>query len=532
MTVAPAVPNLAQLQELERLENFLAHSPERLLIFCLYSTLDDVKYVQETLQNKLGLAIERAVIDKTQPNPLQPLYDLPPKPPRVVFAVYQGNLDQDLHETAGYANTQRDAFADMDHTLVFWLGEVAFPQFVRLAPDFWAWHSGGLFELQGLVEAPKLGEVLRQTEAGLPEQRLIDVPGLQRRAEAYRAILDSYTNPTADDLPYLARTHYRLASVLQDLRQYPEALKHLDQAEALAKQLNNQDLLAQSLNLRGIVLAELGRREEALNPTQEAVDLYRKLAQTNPAAYNPDLAGSLNNLGAMLSELGRREEALSPTQEAVELYRKLAQTNPAAYNPDLAGSLNNLGAMLSDLGRREEALSPTQEAVDIRRKLAQTNPAAFNPDLAASLNNLGIWLSDLGRREEALSPTQEAVDLYRKLAQTNPAAYNPYLAVSLLTLSHMYREIDELGDKDRVQYTDRLEDCQDIAEEGLEILVPYWRKYPRVYNGWALGLARNFVLAGKDLGDEPEVLVRDLTEILGNPEVAMQWVGRFWQGLG
>ena len=72
---------------------------------------------------------------------------------------------------------------------------------------------------------------------------------------------------------------------------------------------------------------------------------YRKLAQSNPAAFLPDLAMSLNNLGIRLSELGRREEALAiPAQEATEIYRKLAQSNPAAFLPDLAMSLNNLGA--------------------------------------------------------------------------------------------------------------------------------------------------------------------------------------------
>jgi hypothetical protein len=45
---------------------------------------------------------------------------------------------------------------------------------------------------------------------------------------------------------------------------------------------------------------------------------------------------SLNNLGAMLSNLGRREEALAATQEAVDIRRRLAQTRPDAFLPDLA----------------------------------------------------------------------------------------------------------------------------------------------------------------------------------------------------
>ncbi|WP_438014204.1 tetratricopeptide repeat protein [Sorangium sp. So ce315] len=106
-------------------------------------------------------------------------------------------------------------------------------------------------------------------------------------------------------------------------------------------------------------------REAALASTQEAVEQYRKLAATQPAAFLPDLAMSLNNLGLMQSELGQCEAALASTQEAVEQYRKLAAGQDAAFLPHLVTSLNNLGAIQSELGQREGALASTQEAVDI-----------------------------------------------------------------------------------------------------------------------------------------------------------------------
>ncbi|WP_366851062.1 tetratricopeptide repeat protein [Methanothrix sp.] len=94
--------------------------------------------------------------------------------------------------------------------------------------------------------------------------------------------------------------------------------------------------------------------------------------------------------------MGRREDALASAQEAVEIHRKLARSNPAAFLPDLATSLNNLGNRLSALGRQKEAMASAQEAVDIHRHLAQSNPSAFLPDLATSLNNLGAPLLRAG----------------------------------------------------------------------------------------------------------------------------------------
>ena len=45
----------------------------------------------------------------------------------------------------------------------------------------------------------------------------------------------------------------------------------------------------------------------------------------------PDLTMSLNNLGAMLSSLGRREEALDATREAIVIRGTQARARPDAF---------------------------------------------------------------------------------------------------------------------------------------------------------------------------------------------------------
>ena len=101
----------------------------------------------------------------------------------------------------------------------------------------------------------------------------------------------------------------------------------------------------------------------ALQLHRTIADGLRPLAAANPAAYTPNLATSLNNYANLLSEVGRRDEALAPAEEAVTLRRTLAAANPAAYTPNLATSLNNYANRLAEVGRRDEA-----EA--IRRELA------------------------------------------------------------------------------------------------------------------------------------------------------------------
>ncbi|HEU0088690.1 MAG TPA: tetratricopeptide repeat protein, partial [Pseudonocardiaceae bacterium] len=144
----------------------------------------------------------------------------------------------------------------------------------------------------------------------------------------------------------------------------------------------------------------------------------RRLAEANPDAYLPDLAGSLNNLAIRLAEVGQRQAALAPAQQAVEIRRVLAQANPDAYLPNLAGSLNNLAIRLAEVGQRQAALAPAQQATDTYRALAQANPDAYLPDLAMSLNNLADNLAALDRATEALDAYAACVDAFA----TSPGA--------------------------------------------------------------------------------------------------------------
>ncbi|WP_322794799.1 tetratricopeptide repeat protein [Thermoflexus sp.] len=248
-----------------------------------------------------------------------------------------------------------------------------------------------------------------------------------------------------------ARLAHMLGVALFALGRRAEALQATQEAVEIRRRLAAQRPdaflpdLAMSLTNLGADLSALGRRAEALQATQEAVALYRRLAAQHPDAFLPHLAVSLNNLSVWLSEMGRQAEALQAAQEAAALYRRLAAQHPDAFLPYLAGSFHTLGKVLSKMGRRAEALEATQEAVALYRRLAAQHPDAFLPDLALSLINLGADLSALGQREEALEATQEAVTLYRRLAAQHPDAFLPDLALSLNNLG---LQLSEMGQRE------------------------------------------------------------------------------------
>jgi tetratricopeptide (TPR) repeat protein len=232
------------------------------------------------------------------------------------------------------------------------------------------------------------------------------------------------------------------SSRLARLGRWEEALFASEEAVTIFRALADADPevslpdLAMSLNNLSNRLSDLGRPEEALVPIEEAVTAYRALADADPDAFLPDLATSLINLAASLAGLGWREQALPPSEEAVTTIRALADARPEAFLSNLASSLDNLSLRLGELGRRpEEALAASEEAVTIFRALADARPEVFLPDLGASLNNLSNRLGDLGRREEALAAIEEVVTAFRALADARPEVFLPELATSLNNLA-------------------------------------------------------------------------------------------------
>jgi tetratricopeptide (TPR) repeat protein len=182
---------------------------------------------------------------------------------------------------------------------------------------------------------------------------------------------------------------------------------------------------AHRLENLGLRLSMLGRGEDAVMATTEAVGLYRRLAANNPTDFEPDLAGSLNNLSVTLSDLGLHRDALTASTQAVGIRRRLAAVNRTAFEPGLAMALNNQSVVLSNLGRRHDAVAASTQAVEVYRRMAATNPTAFEPHLARALTNHGADLSDLGRSQDALTVTTEAVDIHRRPAAAHLAAFEP-----------------------------------------------------------------------------------------------------------
>jgi Tfp pilus assembly protein PilF len=183
---------------------------------------------------------------------------------------------------------------------------------------------------------------------------------------------------------------------------------------------------------------EMGGAKQAY---EEALQIYRQLAEKNPDVYRPDVAMTLNNLGALLyanNEMGGAKQAY---EEALMIRRQLAEKNPDVYRPDVAMTLNNLGALLyanNEMGRAKQAF---EEALMIYRQLAEKNPDVYRPYVAMTLNNLGNLLSDNNEMGGAKNAYEEALMIRRQLAEKNPKVYNLDAATTDINIGLFYEQL-------------------------------------------------------------------------------------------
>ncbi|MFI6245389.1 tetratricopeptide repeat protein [Streptomyces sp. NPDC051016] len=227
-------------------------------------------------------------------------------------------------------------------------------------------------------------------------------------------------------------------------------------------------LLANLLdNLSGL-LAEAGRRGEALTAAGQAVEIYRRVV-VDDSIWEADFARSLYNFGLRLAEAGRPDEALTAAEQVLSVWQRLVVDHEAIYEPYLANALSSVGNRLGQAGRWGEALAVTEQAEEIWRRLSLHDPVVHEPDLASSLVNLSNWLARVGRPGDALTAAEQGHSIYHRLAVGNPAVYEPYVAKSLASLGQRLAAVGRRGE------------ALTATEQAVEILQPLALCDPALY---------------------------------------------------
>ena len=251
---------------------------------------------------------------------------------------------------------------------------------------------------------------------------------------------------------------------------YEEALQMY---KALAEENPRTYLPDVAMTLNNLANLQKAKNEfgEALAKYEEALQIRRALAEENPRTYLPDVAMTLNNLANLHSAKNEFGEAQAKYEEALQIRRALAEENPRTYLPNVATTLNNLAVLHSDKNEFGEALAKYEEALQIYRALAEENPRTYLPDVAMVLNNLAALQKAKNEFGEALAKYEEALQIYRALAEENPRTYLPDVAMTLNNLANLHSAKNEFGEA-QAKYEEALQIYRALAEENPRTYLP------------------------------------------------------------
>ena len=274
------------------------------------------------------------------------------------------------------------------------------------------------------------------------------------------------------------RNLFTFAHFLQKHNQNTEATPLYEEALVIYRQLaevNPQTYLpdvATTLNNLGILQKDKNEFAKAEKSYEEALAIRRQLAEVNPQTYLPDVAMTLNNLANLQRDKNEFAKAEKSYEEALTNYRQLAEVNPQTYLPYVAGTLNNLAVLQSAKNEFAKAEKSYEEALAIYRQLAEVNPQTYLPDVAGTLNNLAVLQSAKNESAKAEKSYEEALAIRRQLAEVNPQTYLLDVGMTLNNLANLQQAKNEFAKAEEF-YEEALAIYRQLAEVNPQTYLPY-----------------------------------------------------------
>ncbi|WP_326581888.1 tetratricopeptide repeat protein [Streptomyces sp. NBC_00481] len=253
----------------------------------------------------------------------------------------------------------------------------------------------------------------------------------------YRALL-SRGGPRRRNCDGLARALVHYADALYLTDQYDDALAAADESLAVPGARMSQTQTAYALRVRTLVLAEMGRLDEALETARQCVAAYRDAVPRGRDKSLGSLAGALRIQAWVLGTMGRVEESVALYMECAALLRAMPLLKVLLRTLKVqVRVLIELTGGLRTLGRYEEAIAA---GTDAQWWAADVTPW-FYPDIlqlrAQLLTDLAWCHWRTGDPSRARESAERAVTVCRELVERTPDIGEPRLALALQSRAYL-----------------------------------------------------------------------------------------------
>jgi tetratricopeptide (TPR) repeat protein len=207
----------------------------------------------------------------------------------------------------------------------------------------------------------------------------------------------------------------------EQLKAYDLILAMANRLEAgRGAELSTKKLVAKTLVGKAFTLAALGRSEEAIRASDEAL---RRFDGESDPTFREHIAKALGRKGYNLIVLNRYAEGIGVCNEVV---RRFAELGEPAIREQVAKALLNKGVALDRLNRRVEAIAAYDDML-VRFSTASEPP--IHELIATVLYSKGFSLNEIRRHEESIAVNDE---LLRQFGDAADPALRKLVADGLL----------------------------------------------------------------------------------------------------
>ncbi len=232
----------------------------------------------------------------------------------------------------------------------------------------------------------------------------------------------------------LYRAHLRLGEIVKDRGSLEAALKHQQQAIAIARErldaqpadLERQRDVSVSYEKIGDVQRALGDLTNALASYRNSLTIAERLATNDPSntGWQRDLSVSFDRVGNVQKIQGDLDGALTSYRDSLAIRERLTDSDPknALWQRDLSVSYNKVGGVQKAQGDLSGALKTYRDSLAITERLAASDSknAGWQRDLAVSHSRVGDVQMTQGDLNGALSSNRSTLEIISRLADADP----------------------------------------------------------------------------------------------------------------
>ncbi len=235
-------------------------------------------------------------------------------------------------------------------------------------------------------------------------------------------------------LSLLALSHYNIATIHMENRQFDQALVSLEKSLKYRSELvaahpsvtRFRESLGETYEAMSDLQHKAHQDDKAFFSLQMSIDILEKLVQSQPdeARLHGTLGRSFNALGFFHDELRHNVQAIPALEKAVQEQERAVAKSPDddEYKVWLSNHLDNLGEQYVDLGQVDRGLPYYRREIEIRQQLFSAHPKrrAYLLDLTDALSTLGNIQRHAGDSTTARASFLDARSLLERGAAATP----------------------------------------------------------------------------------------------------------------